>query len=271
MTITARSLSRWAALAAVVVAFLLATGLTYQDRAAANFSPADLRIDPVNSNVAVGAQVSVNFMLENFPDPDGLGAYEMALTWNPNVLTFNCPTPSCTANFVNGPLLGSTGRTPSCLPPDRDADGDDVNDPGFVKVGCATLAPPPPNGPTANGLLATLKFDTSCAGSTILAFQLVTLSDPLADAKPIPVNISGGNVTVTGGTPCAAGHPVGDANCNDAVNAIDAALILQHDAGLLATLACPDEADVNGSGGADALDALLVLQFDAGLLSHLPP
>jgi hypothetical protein len=271
MTNLPHSVARWAALAAIVAAFLLLGSLTHQERAAANFSPANLSIDPVNSNVAAGAQVSVNLMLAGFPDPDGLGAYEVALTWDANVLDFNCPTPSCTENFTNGPLLGSTDRTVSCFPPDRDADDDLVNDPGYVKIGCATFFPPPPSGPTADGLLATLEFDTSCAGSTILAFSLVTLSDPTADSKEIPVNTSGGNVTVTGGQPCGEGHPVGDANCNDIVNAIDAAFILQHDAGLLATLPCADEADVNGSGNADPLDALLVLQFDAGLLTQLPP
>jgi hypothetical protein len=276
MTNLPHSMARWAALAAIAAAFLLLGSLGRAEADGPYPDPAIVTVTPANQSVPAGSQVVVDITLADFPDPDGLGAYEIALTWDPNVLDFNCPTASCTANFTNGPLLGSTGRTAFCLPPARDADGDDVDDPGFVKVGCTTFSPPP-NGPTDDGLLATLRFDTSCAGETILALSLVTLSDPLAEDKDDPpgediqYNISGANATVTGGQPCGVGHPVGDANCNDVVNAIDAAFILQHDAGLLATLPCPDEADVNGSGNADPLDALLVLQFDAGLLTQLPP
>ena len=68
-----------------------------------------------------------------------------------------------------------------------------------------------------------------------------------------------------------AATPVGDANCSDEVDSIDAALILQLNAGLLDDLACEGSADVNGDGRVDSIDALLVLQFVAGLLDTLPP
>lgn len=277
MRSTARALLRAAVLAAVAAALLLVTGLSQPAKADGPFSPAVVRIDPANQSVPVSTQVVVNIMLEDFPDPDGLGAYEVALTWNPNVLQFKCSVaPSCSDGFTNGPLLGSTGRAPTCLPPDRDVDDDGTNDPGYVKAGCLTFGAEPP-GPTADGLLATLRFSTPCAGSTIITFDRVALSDPLAEDKPeipgddLQYNISGGNATVTGGEPCPAGGLVGDANCNGTVNAIDAAIILQFDAALLGSLACPVEADVNSSGEANALDALLVLQYDAGLLDQLPP
>ena len=69
-------------------------------------------------------------------------------------------------------------------------------------------------------------------------------------------------------------HPLaylaGDANCDGSVNSIDASLVLQQSAGLLATVSCPSEADVNGDGVIDSLDAALLLQHDAGLLPELP-
>ncbi|MCH8949826.1 MAG: hypothetical protein IIB87_05570 [Chloroflexi bacterium] len=65
--------------------------------------------------------------------------------------------------------------------------------------------------------------------------------------------------------------PAGDADCSSAVNAIDAALILQLIAGLVDTLPCPVAADANASGNVDAIDAALVLQFVAGLIENLPP
>jgi Tol biopolymer transport system component len=63
----------------------------------------------------------------------------------------------------------------------------------------------------------------------------------------------------------------GDANCVGAIDAIDAALILQWNAGLLTHLACALDADVNQDGDVNAIDAALVLQFAAGLLNALPP
>ena len=64
---------------------------------------------------------------------------------------------------------------------------------------------------------------------------------------------------------------VGDANCDGSVNAIDAALVLQFNAGLLGSLPCEDAADVNGDGDITSVDAALILQFTAGLLGSLPP
>lgn len=64
---------------------------------------------------------------------------------------------------------------------------------------------------------------------------------------------------------------LGDADCNEIVNSIDALVILQNVAGLLTSLACPDLADANGDGAIDSVDAALVLQYSAGLLSQLPP
>jgi hypothetical protein len=54
------------------------------------------------------------------------------------------------------------------------------------------------------------------------------------------------------------------------VNAIDAALILQRSAGLLADVPCPQNADANRDGRVDAIDAALVLQLSAGLLTQIP-
>jgi hypothetical protein len=78
-------------------------------------------------------------------------------------------------------------------------------------------------------------------------------------------------------TPTATATPtptprtiIGDVNCDENVNAIDAALILQYSAGLLADFACPQDADTNHDGHADAIDAALILQFSAGFLTQIP-
>ena len=69
----------------------------------------------------------------------------------------------------------------------------------------------------------------------------------------------------------AGSGPLGDVNCDSSVNSIDAALILQLDAGLTALLPCEEKGDVNGDTMANALDATLILQFAAGLLGSLEP
>ena len=68
-------------------------------------------------------------------------------------------------------------------------------------------------------------------------------------------------------TPTPPTRP-GDVDCGGSVNPIDAALMLQLNAGLLQSLRCPQNGDVNGDGRTNSLDAALVLQFAAGLITH---
>lgn len=60
--------------------------------------------------------------------------------------------------------------------------------------------------------------------------------------------------------------PIGDADCSFEVTSIDAALVLQYDAGLLEMLDCLAGADVNRDGNVNSIDAVLILQDVAGLL-----
>jgi len=46
-------------------------------------------------------------------------------------------------------------------------------------------------------------------------------------------------------------------------------LVLQRDAGLLASLRCPENADVSGEGAVNSIDAALILSFVAGLIGQL--
>ena len=63
----------------------------------------------------------------------------------------------------------------------------------------------------------------------------------------------------------------GDVDCNVAVSAVDATLILQYDASLLRWLSCPQQADVNLDNRANSIDAAVTLQYIAGLVDVLPP
>jgi uncharacterized protein YkwD len=74
----------------------------------------------------------------------------------------------------------------------------------------------------------------------------------------------------SGGTPPAPppgpGDPDGDVNCDGRTTSLDAAFILQVNAGLLPALPCPNAADVNRDGIVNTIDASLILQRDAGLI-----
>lgn len=63
---------------------------------------------------------------------------------------------------------------------------------------------------------------------------------------------------------------LGDVDCNSRVNSIDAALVLQLDAGLIDVLLCQQNADVNQDLTVNSIDATLILQSDAGLIPGKP-
>ncbi len=91
--------------------------------------------------------------------------------------------------------------------------------------------------------------------------------DIVSYLAPIPVTVT--PTPLAGDTPTPTPTPVrlsGDANCNGSTDSIDAALVLQSTAGLIAGVGCPALADVNDDNEINAVDAALILQIDAGLL-----
>jgi len=66
------------------------------------------------------------------------------------------------------------------------------------------------------------------------------------------------------------GGILGDVNCDGNTNSIDAALVLQKDAGLIRSLDCEEAGDVNGDRLLNAIDAALILQLDAGIIDEFP-
>jgi N-acetylneuraminic acid mutarotase len=68
--------------------------------------------------------------------------------------------------------------------------------------------------------------------------------------------------------PKGAGEP-GDATCDGAADSIDAAVLLQTNAGVLPVPGCPGAADVNWDDALDPLDSALILQSNAGIIPSL--
>jgi hypothetical protein len=92
---------------------------------------------------------------------------------------------------------------------------------------------------------------------TMSAFVLLTVVVTLLVAWRIPGGF--------GGPPAR-----GDANGDGRIDARDAAVILQYNAGLLVFIRYPEEWDVSGDGAVDSRDATLVLQYSAGLIDRFP-
>ena len=86
-----------------------------------------------------------------------------------------------------------------------------------------------------------------------------------ADSMPQPAFFG---LAPTGPFESVASWPpvVGDVNCSDVVDPIDAALILQFGAALLKSMPCELQASVTSDNQVNALDAVLVLQHAAGLI-----
>ena len=62
---------------------------------------------------------------------------------------------------------------------------------------------------------------------------------------------------------------LGDADCDDVVASIDAAITLQYGATLSTSVPCPTSADASMDQRIDALDASLMLQMTAGLIAGI--
>jgi hypothetical protein len=105
------------------------------------------------------------------------------------------------------------------------------------------------------------------AGSVDLDLDGDTTGESVSVASMLNITCQSGGATPT---PTPPGL-VGDVNCDGLRTAVDAALILQLNAGLIEALTCEEHGDTNEDGDVNAVDAALVLQFVAGLIDSLPP
>jgi len=216
------------------------------------------RISPSFQNVAVGNTFNVNVTIEGAPT---FASYEFNLAFDPRIIRF-------VRVSGGGDILENAGRDPFCVGPNAGALENAV-----IRYGCASTGGG--GGPSGSGTLVTLTFRAVCNGRSDIAFVAggsdlsvppVQLGSPLGNT--IQTDGEDGSVNVNGAG-CPTGNLTGDANCNGGVNAIDSAIVLQINAGIISPFSCRDNADVNDNGMIDAIDAALILQYVAGLISRL--
>ena len=173
-------------------------------------------------------------------DPQGNAL--AASTTAGEVIAQNPPEPTPTTTATDIPTATATD-TPTAMATD-------------IPTATATDTPTATATPNATATRTAVATDTPAATST-----------PTRTSTPTP------SLAPTD-TPTALPTPaksIGDVNCDRTVNPVDATLILQISAGVLAVLPCPHVADTNADGMVNPLDATLVLQLSAGLIDSLPP
>jgi hypothetical protein len=116
-----------------------------------------------------------------------------------------------------------------------------------------------------NVALGNITFACSGVGASALAVSVSVLADATLGApQDIDALVMSGSITCY--APGTSPQILGDVNCDGVVNAIDAQLVLQYVAQLIASLACLENADVDGDGAVSPIDAALILQMEAGLI-----
>jgi uncharacterized protein YkwD len=153
---------------------------------------------------------------------------------------------------ANTPLPPTNTPPPTSTPTDTSPPPTDTPSPPPTDTPTSTPAVPPPEPPAPT--------------------QTPVAPPPTPTAQPpAPTSTSPPAPTATSPLPPPAPRdPTGDVSCDDDTGSLDAALILQLDAHMIAALPCLDEGDVNGDGAIDSVDALIVLQYAAGLIASLP-
>jgi hypothetical protein len=225
---------------------LLAAGLAFSSGASAN--GATVGVSSMNSSV--GGVGKVNLTVADIGVP-GAGAWTIDVHFDPLVVSGVACTAEQGGSICNAQF-----------------------DAGAVRVVGTNVY-----GLQGNAVLASIGLACKSAGES--ALEIAT--DVFVDATPgdptdIVAKISNGTATCSAEPPPTATEPKstatppasnpkvpGDANCDGLVNSLDAALVLQYDAGLIHSLTCAD-ADYNHDGVVNSLDAALILQKDAGLI-----
>ena len=143
-----------------------------------------------------------------------------------------------------------------------------VCNPAF-SPGTARVAGTSVYGETGDPVLGSLSFVCKAVGQSSIELSVDVLADATVGG-PLPIGAKIANVTATcTAAPSPTEEPqalLGDVDCDNDIDTIDAVLVLQYIAAMIDGLQCQENADVNDDGAIDAIDATVILQIAAGLI-----
>ena len=156
------------AICAIGVIVFLATGVS----PLLALGTVTMRVDPATRAAPVNGTFTVDIVtdLGTEMDPNGLGAYEFDLVYNPDYLEV------VTGGVTDAGELGATGRTVAELGPSVD------NENGRTTFAVYSHPPEDVSGPGGTMVLATVSLRAMQAGMTTLNLENATLTDTQANA-----------------------------------------------------------------------------------------
>lgn len=175
------------ALVLPMIAFAVGAEARTPDAArAAPVATISLDMDPatpgVQSSVSYNEgvdQIAVDVYVQ---DATAIGAFEFWVSFDVTMLEY--------LGWSTGPFLGSTGRPVTCQK---------IITENTVRIGCNTSGPPPPDGPSGEGVLGTLFFRPRFGGESCISMLLVETAEVFG--HPIPTVGRGGCTTLVPNTP----------------------------------------------------------------------
>ncbi len=164
---------------------------------------ATVRIQPASKQLYLNRTGSTEVAIDGVTN---LGSFQFEIGFNGAMVQIDAPT-----DVQLGPFLGSTGRTTIPVGPAID------NTAGTVVYGAATFGAQ--QGPSGEGVLATITWTAVGEGTTTLDLGNVQVSDIAGTL--IPVNVVGGEITVKKGF-------WADVNDDGRIDIIDIQLVCAH-------------------------------------------
>lgn len=152
---------------------------------ALDMDPAAAGVQSVVSLPEGGVDMPIDVVVQG---ANAIGAFEFWLTFNPLYVTYQ--------GWTLGPFLESTGRVATCQ---------ELRTETTVRIGCSTAGPPPPEGPSGDGVLGTLLFKSRFPGPTCITLILVETAEVFGDQ--LPTVEQSGCLTVVPRTPTPTPPP----------------------------------------------------------------
>ena len=179
---------------------------------------------------------------------DGYAAIDGGLDWEPGFLSVDLPSLEVLFSDCTPPVVAAVVMP---IPP--------------LALACAPLASAEPMFTTGPAM----QFEMICDGSGETPLGLLSDTTGFSDEllthiKPVLINATVSCYAPQHGGP---GFVIGDANCDQQVSSVDAAVVLQFEAGLIQNQDCLAYSDVNRDGHTNSVDASLILQHEAGLIA----